>query len=47
MALPVADAALVVAGIARDVLERAACRNVAACLADDDGELALIVEVVD
>ena len=46
MALPVPDAALVVAGVTCDMLERAACRNVAACLADDGGEFALIVKVV-
>jgi hypothetical protein len=46
VALPVLNASLVVAGVTCDVLERAACRNVAACLADHDGEFVLIVKVV-
>ncbi len=46
MALPVADAALIVAGIARDMVERAARRDVAAFLADDERKLAFIVEIV-
>src|SRR5262249_17933526 len=46
VSLPVADAALVVAGIAGDVIERAACGNVPAFLADDERKLALVIEVV-
>src|SRR5215475_7314495 len=46
VALPVAHAALVVAGISCDILERAACRNVTAGLADDQGEFAIIVKIV-
>jgi hypothetical protein len=44
--LPVADAPIVVAGIARDVRERLRARDAAAAFADDDGQLALIVEAL-
>ncbi len=46
VALPVADAAVIVAGIAGDMRQRRLARNAAAGLADDDGHLALIVEAL-
>ena len=45
MALPVANAAVVVAGIPGDVLQRTLRRDMAAGPADDHGKLAFVVEV--
>lgn len=44
MALPVAHAAIVEGGIARDMIPRVFLGDAAARLADDDGQFALIVE---
>src|SRR3546814_8851296 len=46
VALPVAHAALVVAGIPGDVVERLLFGDAPAALADDDGDLALVVELL-
>src|SRR5438477_13275 len=44
--LPDTDAAVIVAGVARDMRERGLARNAAAGLADDDGHLAFVVEAL-
>src|SRR3546814_18230848 len=46
VALPVAHAALVVAGIPGDVVERLLFGDAPAALPDDDGDLALVVELL-
>src|SRR3546814_5250046 len=46
VALPVAHAAPVVAGIPGDVVERLLFGDAPAALADDDGDLALVVELL-
>ena len=45
MVLPVAHAGIVVAGKAGDVVESVCALDVAACLADDNGELAFEIEM--
>ena len=44
--LPVANAAVIIAGIAGDVAQRRLARNAAAGLADDHGHLAFIIETL-
>src|SRR5688572_21082823 len=46
VSLEVADTAVVEAGIARDVVERAFLAHASRALADDHGELALVVELL-
>src|SRR5258708_18773578 len=46
MRLPVANAAVIVAGISRDMRQSVLPRNPAAALADDHGQLALIVKTL-
>jgi hypothetical protein len=45
IALPVAGGDIVGAGVAEDVVEGVGARDVLAALADDDGELALVVDL--
>src|SRR4029077_12411087 len=46
VALIVADAALIVTSVSGDVVPRRGARDIAAGLADDDGELALEIEIL-